>query len=267
MEAGIAGQIMTVLDFTGKAVLVTGASSGIGYAVARGFSLRGAHVVLLAINSEIYDAAERISQETKNGVTPLQCDIADRDAVFAAISPLSGIDILINNAGFEAVTPLEQPGREVEDDFRRVIDVNVMGSYFVTREALGHMTEGSRIIFTASTWAKTAYARMSAYCASKHAVLGMMRSFAQELGPRRITVNAICPGWVKTEQSFRSITEMAGHTGRSVDDITNELLRLQAIDGHLVPEDMVSGYLFLASDLARDVTGQSLHIDRGELMY
>ena len=81
------------------------------------------------------------------------------------------------------------------------------------------------------------------------------------------TVNAICPGWVKTEQSLRSITEMSGQTGRSVDDIADELLRVQAIDGHLEPEDMVSGYLFLASDLARDVTGQSLHIDRGELMY
>ena len=257
---------MRTLDFTGKDVLVTGASSGIGLAVARGFALCGANLTVLAENKEIFRAADTISQDVGAKVTALQCDISDRDAVARSFATISHIDVLINNAGIERVTPVDQAGEEVEDNFRMVINVNLLGTIYVTREAIRLMQEGGKIVFTASTWSKTAFAQMSAYCASKHAVLGFARAIAYELGPRGISVNCICPGWVKTDQSLKSVLEISHNVGRPVDDISEELLEKQAIGGMLIPEDMVSGYLFLASDLARDITGQSLHIDRGEVM-
>ena len=257
---------MAKFDFAGKSVLVTGASSGIGYAIASSFVGSGADVSVLANNDDIYEVASRLTNEKNNPVTPIKCDISEREQVSEGLACLPRIDVLINNAGLERVTPIDEPGRDVEADFRRVMAVNVEGSYYVTRDALPRMSDGSRIIFTASTWSKSAIARMSGYCASKHAVLGLVRSLARELGSRRITVNAICPGWVKTEQSFSSIISIAEQTGRTVEDISTDLLQTQAIEGHLVAEDIVGGYLFLASDLARDITGQSLNIDRGELM-
>jgi NAD(P)-dependent dehydrogenase (short-subunit alcohol dehydrogenase family) len=128
------------------------------------------------------------------------------------------------------------------------------------------MPNGSRIVYTASTYAKSAITRMSAYCASKHGLLGMMRSLAFELGERKICVNAICPGWVKTDQSMRSVSQIAIQTNRTLEEVSSELLSKQAIGGILTPEDLVSGYLFLASKFAKDITGQSLHVDRGEFM-
>lgn len=247
---------MQGFDFGGKQVLVTGASSGIGYAIAEAFASAKADVTVLAQDEGVQGAADRIRQRTGVKTRALRCDIADREQVASALGSLSKLDVLVNNAGIEAVTPLEQSGPAVEAAFRRVLDVNVLGSYYVTRDALPRMSAGGRIIFTASTWSKTAVAYMSAYCASKHGVLGIMRSFAQELGHRNITVNAICPGWVKTAQSYRSVHEIAAITGRSFDDLSTEILRPHAIGGMLEPVDMASAYLFLASDMARDITGQ-----------
>ncbi len=257
---------MQGLDFSGRQILVTGASSGIGYAVAAGFARAKGEVAILSLDSGVHAAAERLGAIAGRPVRAFQCDIADRAQVERAIGSLSRIDVLVNNAGLEAVTPIDEPGRAVEDAFRRVFDVNVMGSYFVTREALPRMADGSRIVFTASTWAKYSIPRMSAYCASKHAVLGLVRSLAHELGGRRITVNAICPGWVRTDQSFRSVKVITEVSGRSIEQLTDDLLRVQAMPGLLEPDNVVGSYLFLASDLAKDITGQSLHVDRGEFM-
>ena len=257
---------MRELNFSGKDVLVTGASSGIGRAVAQGFAQCGADLTILAQNEQIFGAAEEISRDVGRKVTPLLCDIAKRNDVSKAFASVSKIDVLVNNAGIERVTPLAESGKEVETHFGAVVDVNLLGTYYVTREAIGLMPDGGKILFTASTWSKTAFAQMSGYCASKHAVLGFARALAYELGPRRINVNCICPGWVKTDQSFGSVIEVSKRTGRTLEDVSDELLNKQAIRGMLEPEDMINGYLFLASELARDITGQSLHVDRGEVM-
>jgi len=257
---------MQGFDFSAKEILVTGGSSGIGYAVAEAFAAANGNVTILAQDEGVKAAADRISERSSVRVRAVRCDIADREQVTRALGSFERIDILINNAGVEAVTPVEEKGADVEAAFRRVFDVNVFGCYYVTRDALPRMGAGGRIVFTASTWSKTAVAYMSAYCASKHAVLGMVRSFAQELGARSITVNAICPGWVKTAQSYSSVYKIAEITGRSFEELSKEILQPHALAGMLNPVDMAAGYLFLASDMARDITGQSLHVDRGELM-
>lgn len=252
------------LRLDGKTALIVGASRGIGYEVAREFALQGAGVTIMADDAEVAEAADTLSRETCTTVRPIQCDITDTKALRASLGEFQSLDILVHNAGFERLTGLEDADPQVDENFRRIIEVNLIGAFNVTRELQARINDGGRIIYTASTYSKYAIARMSGYASSKHGLVGMMRSFSHELGARRITVNAVCPGWVNTEFSNRSVREISGLTGRSFDDVGNDVLRLQALEGHLESHEIVGGYLFFASDLARDVTGQTLHVDRGE---
>ena len=251
-------------DFSGQTVLVTGASRGIGYGVAKAFAKAGAKVVILSSGPGILDAVETLS--VHGDVTGVQADITDRDQIIAALSGIDKIDVLINNAGLERITPIDDPDNAVEATFARIIDINVTGTFLMTRHALPKMGKGGRIILTASIWSRTAVPEFSAYVCSKHANLGFTRSMAHELGPRGVTVNAVCPGWVKTEAAMLSLSKMSQTTGRSEDDLLNEITGAQVLGGLLEPDDMAALYLFLASDAARDITGQAYMLDRGEVM-
>src|SRR5262249_21694451 len=154
---------------------------------------------------------------------------------------------LVNNAGLELITPLTDPRDEVDDIFARIIDINVRGTWNVTRMALPLLKPGARIINTASVWAKSAVGEFSAYIASKHAVVGLTRTFARELGPRGITVNAVCPGWVRTVASVRSANVMAERSHRTEADIFSDVVAAQCLPGLMEPEDIAGLYLFLAS--------------------
>jgi NAD(P)-dependent dehydrogenase (short-subunit alcohol dehydrogenase family) len=255
---------MNGLDFTGRSVLVTGASHGIGAAVAADFARTGASVTILSSTPDIHDAAELIKQTTGHRVRALVCDITDRAAVRQSVGDLGRLDVLINNAGLERITPIAADGDEVERTFVRVIEI--IGTYYVTREAVRSMTAGSSIIITASIWSKSAAAEFSAYVISKHGNLGFMRVLAKELGPRGIRVNAVCPGWVKTRAALNSLAAMSDRQGVSQDEMLDEIIRAQALPGLMEPADVTSLYLFLASDLARNITGQAVNVDRGEVM-
>ena len=253
-------------DFSNKKVLVTGASRGIGLGVARGFSHARADLSIIGTNEKVHETAEMLSKETGNLVEGLVCDITDRNAVSRTVGRLGALDVLVNNAGYERLTPILQDGSEVEDVFRRIVDVNILGTYYVTREAVQKMGAGSRIVITASVWGKTGMGGFSAYCATKHANIGFMRALADELGPRGITVNAVCPGWVRTDAAMRSLSIMADNENRSEEECLTDILSAQAISGLMEPDDMASTYLFLASDHASNITGQTLNVDRGELL-
>ena len=254
------------MDFTGKSILITGASRGIGYGIAKAFASTGADLTIVADDPKTTDAAAGLGKLAGRRVRGMIADIADRAAVASTVGSLEKIDVLINNAGLELITPIAEEGDEVEDTFRRIVDINVNGSFFVTREALGKIPDGGRIIFTASVWGKSAEAGFSAYCASKHAVIGLMRTLAKELGPRNITVNAVCPGWVKTVASMRSLGRMAVREKRDEQALLDDIVATQAIGGLMQPDDIAGPYLFLASAAAANITGQALNIDRGEYM-
>ena len=254
-------------DFTGKQVLVTGGSRGIGFGVASGFARAGAELTILADDPDVTQAATVLSEMAGNRrVRALFCDIADRAAVARGFQAIDRLDVLIANAGLERMTPIDAPGPETEAVFRRIIEVNVLGTYYVAREAVTRMSAGGRIVITASIWSKTAVGSFSAYCASKHANLGFMRSLAQELGPRGIAVNAVCPGWIRTGPALNSLKDEARRRGISEKAMEEEILSRQAFPGMLEPTDLIDAYLFLSSEAARNITGQSLHVDRGEVM-
>lgn len=253
-------------DFGGKSVLVTGASRGIGRAIADAFAAAGAELAILAEDAGIEAAAQEIAQRCGRPVRALRCDIADRAAVAAALAALERIDVLVNNAGLERITPIAEPGPEVEATFARIIGVNILGSYYVTRDALPKLRRGGRIIFTASIWGRTAAAEFSAYCASKHAIVGLTRALALELGPKGINVNAVAPGWVKTDQSMLSLKRMAERSNLPESQLLDEIMAGQSLPGLMNPADIAGAYLYLASDAAANITGQTLNIDRGEVM-
>lgn len=249
-------------DFTGKTVLVTGASSGIGFGVAHGFARAGAKTIILSDTDAIHDAAKRLPGE----VHVIQCDIADAAMVTERLSALDRVDVLVNNAGLERPTPLTGDNPAGNAMFERIVAINVTGTQNVTDTIVNRIPDGGRIILTASIWARTAVPGFSAYVASKHALVGMARTWAQELGPRGIRVNAVCPGWVKTEPAMNSLREIASASGRSEAEVEAEIMSAQAIDGLMEPPDMADIYMFLASSGGDNITGQAINVDRGEVM-
>lgn len=251
-------------SFKGESVLVTGASRGIGFAVAKAFAMAGADVTILSSGAGIHAAAAAIATEAGRPCAALECDITDSAAVKAALAGMGRIDVLVNNAGLERITPLLEDG--VEETFRRITDINTNGTFYVTRHAVPKMTTGGRIIVTASIWSRVAVPEFAAYVTSKHANLGFMRVMAKELGPQGIRVNAVCPGWVRTEAAMLSLANMSQRTGRTEEDLLAEIVAAQVLPGLLEPDDLAAPYLWLASDGARDMTGQALMLDRGEVM-
>ncbi len=254
------------INLENKSVLVTGASRGIGFGIAEGFAEAGADLAILADDEAVHDAAFRLSKAYGRPVRGFVADITDKSAVVKAFSEISKLDVLVNNAGLELITPLTDPSDEVDATFARIMDINVRGTWNVTRAALPLLGPDARVINTASVWAKSAVGEFAAYIASKHAVVGLTRTFARELGPRGITVNAVCPGWVRTVASVRSAKVMAERSERSEDDIFADVVAAQALPGLMEPEDVAGLYLFLASDLAANITGQAIGVDRGEFL-
>jgi 3-hydroxybutyrate dehydrogenase len=245
-------------DFKGQTVLVTGASRGIGLAIAGAFAAAGADLHLLADDAAVEAAAASL------GAHGHIADITDEAALGAVFAGIAKLDILVNNAGLERLTPIDDDSPENAAAFRRVIEINVVGTFLVTRAALKRMAPGGRIVNTASIWGRVGEPLFSAYVGSKHAVIGLTKSWAKELGPRRIAVNAVAPGWVRTEASLRSLKTMAERAGEPEADLLADIVGHQAFAGLMEPDDVTGPYLFLASSLAANITGQTLGIDRGE---
>ncbi|CCB65472.1 SDR family NAD(P)-dependent oxidoreductase [Hyphomicrobium sp. MC1] len=257
---------MVKFAFEGKTVLITGASQGIGLAIAEAFAQSQADVAILAENDLIYDAGVGLEKRYKRPVRALKCDISDQEQVRTSLAGIERFDVVINNAGYQPATPISVSGEKVDSEFRRVIDVNVMGTYYVTREALPRIPRGGRIIMTASIWGRTGAAGYSGYAASKHAIIGFMRSLAMELGRDGITVNAVCPGWVDTEGAMWTVRDEAAATGVPVQALVADYLRGQPIAGVMPTTAIAPTYLFLASESAADITGQCIGVDRGSFI-
>ncbi|MFC3608231.1 SDR family NAD(P)-dependent oxidoreductase [Stutzerimonas tarimensis] len=257
------------LDYRGRCVVLTGAAGGIGRGLAQAFAEAGAFLELLDRNAEALASLAAELGEVPLRTTAL--DLSDFAAVKAYAFGLAErgvtVDVLINNAGVEYPTPLADDGAEADARWGSLLANNVETMMRLTRALLPCMTAGSSVINQSSMWGLVGMPAFSAYAASKHAVVGLTRSLALELGARRIRVNAVCPGWVATEAAMRSLRAMAAESGRSEDEELASILSAQAVPELMTPADLAGTFLFLGSPLSLPLTGQALSVSHGEVMH
>jgi meso-butanediol dehydrogenase/(S,S)-butanediol dehydrogenase/diacetyl reductase len=227
-----------VRGLTGKRVVVTGGTSGIGAAAVRRFRDEGARVVSVAVD---------------DGDDNVVCDVADAEEVERAFERvdelLGGVDVLVANAGIS----IRKPFLEIEEeDWRRVLDVNLTGVFHCAQRAAQRMEEGV-ILVTASTNGLTGHEGYADYNASKAGVILLARTMARELAPR-IRVNAVCPGYVLTPMQRAEYT----------DEMLATLNAQIPLRRHAAPEEVAALFAFLASDDAGYITGSVVTIDGGE---
>lgn len=245
----------------GKTAIVTGASRGIGYAVARAFVQEGARVALCGSSASSAErAAQRLLAELPQAeILPLGADVSDTAAVRAMVAAVmqrwGRIDILVNNAG---VTSAKQIFVMTDEEFDAVLGVNLGGAFKCTREVAPIMRDqgGGSIVNTSSMVGTYGGKMQTAYSSSKFAVNGLTKSCAKELGPYHIRVNAVAPGVVGTDMVAQSVDErmMAG------------LKALTPLGRMAGPEELAGAYVYLASDEASFTTGTIVHVDGGLVM-
>lgn len=241
-----------------KVAVVTGASKGIGAEIARELAAAGAAVVVNYATSR--DAADKVVAEITGsggkaaGIHGDVAKAADVEHLFAETKRAFGhIDVLVNNAGIYEFAPLEAVS---EEEFHRLFNTNVLGVLLATREAVKHFgPNGGSIINLSSVVTRTAPPMSAVYVATKSAVEGITRVLAKELGPRKIRVNSISPGVVETEG-----THSAGIIGS---DFERQAVQQTPLGRFGQPADIAPAVVFLASDDARWVTGETLAVSGG----
>jgi NAD(P)-dependent dehydrogenase (short-subunit alcohol dehydrogenase family) len=259
---------------SGKTAFVTGASRGIGEAIARRFAAEGARVCLAARSG---GDSRRIAEEiaaSGGEAFAVECDVTRPEsrarALAAALERGKTIDVLVNNAGTSGLTPVVagSPEEDAAADaaWDAIVATNLTAVWRLTRAALANMPDGGRVINLSSVLGRFGVPGQAAYVATKHGVIGLTRSMALELAPRKITVNAICPGWVETDlarQGYRRIATAAHVTEEEAREICARMAPLGRV---LEPEEIAGLAAYIASDDARNLTGQSIVLDGGQVM-
>jgi NAD(P)-dependent dehydrogenase (short-subunit alcohol dehydrogenase family) len=245
-----------MIDLSGKTALITGASRGIGRASALALAAAGAQVLVHYGNSE-KEAEAVVAEIRKRGgkAEKVGADLRKPQGPHALARQVRAVvgdrlDILVANAGISKAASIEDATLE---DFDDLFAVNVRAPFFLVQQLLPVMCEGSNIIFISSLAARASLGTISAYAATKGAVDTLVKHFALALGPRGIRVNAVAPGVIDTDMSSFTKTE----AGR---DIT---LGMQALKRLAQPDDIAPVVVFLASNEARWITGDSVHVDGG----
>jgi NAD(P)-dependent dehydrogenase (short-subunit alcohol dehydrogenase family) len=226
-----------------RVVVVTGGAKGIGKAVAERFKAAG-------------DEVEAPGHD--------KLDVADEDQVATFFERLGRVDVLVNNAGLASGAPL---ARTTLEDWRAHLDVNATGAFLCTRAVVGGMIErgDGRIVTVASVAGLYGARYTAAYAASKHAAVGLMRATAAEVAGTGVTANAVCPAYVDTDMTSRTVETIVEKTGRTADDARSELESMTPLGRLLEPEEVAAAVVFLASPEAAAINGQSLVLDGGGL--
>ena len=241
--------------------LVTGGSRGIGRAIAGALAAAGHRVTVLGRDEQALAAVVREGQAH----AALAADLTDPAALDAALQGLSRpVDLLVANAGAARSAPFLKTG---DDAFAEMIGTNLLGTVRAIRAVLGGMIERrfGRIVAVASTAGLKGYPYVSAYCASKHAVVGLVRALAVETAATGVTVNAVCPGFTDTDLVARSVDRIMAATGRSREDALKELTRHNPQGRLIEPREVAHAVLWLVSEEAGAITGQAVAIAGGEI--
>lgn len=254
----------------GRVAIVTGGAKGIGAAIAAVLLDDGANVVVCGRDVAALDQqlAAMEAAHPDRGVAAVPADVTDpgavEDLVAGTVERFGGLDVLVNAAG--ATGPIETPAQDVDpDDFRALIDINIVGTFLPCRAAIPHLIArgGGRIINLSGTSGLRGYRNRIAYSSSKWAVRGMTRTLALELGPHDITVNTICPNVMHGDRMTTIVREKARKTGRTEEDVYRDFAAQTALGRFVEDTDVANAARFLVSDGARNITGHDIPVDAG----
>jgi len=246
--------------------VVTGGGRGIGAAIAARLAAEGARVTLM---SRTQSQMDQVAASIGSSAQSLCVDITDlssmQQAFYRAVQTFGPVDILINNAGHAQSAPAH---RAPEELWHTMLAVNLTGTYYGIRAVLPAMIERQfgRIVNVASTAGVRGYPYVAAYCAAKHGVIGLTRALALEVAQRKITVNAVCPGYTETDLVQETIANIRQVTGRSAEEARAALTKNNP-QGRLVqPVEVANAVAWLCLPGAEAITGQSIAIAGGEVM-
>ncbi|MEC9046647.1 MAG: SDR family NAD(P)-dependent oxidoreductase [Planctomycetota bacterium] len=252
----------------GRRCLVTGGGSGIGEGIAHRLAAAGASVAVLGRRRKRLNQVVKALKAKKATAVAVTGDVTDEAgigrAVARAAKALGGLDVLVNNAGVGGPNACALDGPERWDD---VVRPNLDGVFFTSRAALGHLSDGGRIVNISSILGRFGVPGYTAYCASKHGVIGLTKALALELAPREITVNAICPGWVDTDMATDGLELMAQGMGVEFEEARRQAMAMVPLGRILQPDEIGDLVVYLASHGARGMTGQAISHCGGQVMW
>ena len=245
-----------------RRALVTGGSRGIGRAVVERLARDGASVVAAARTPASLEAVASAAAEHGWDVRTATCDVTVQEAVARLVAHQGPFDVAVANAGVSIAAPLARTSAaDLEQQWR----VNTVGVFTVLKTTLPAMRERGwgRVVVVASTAGVTGARYTSAYTASKHGAVGLVRAAAAEVAGSGVTVNAVCPTYVDTEMTRRSLERIAQRTGRSLDEARTALLGRIPLGRFVTVDEVAAAVAYLASDVAAPINGHTLILDGG----
>jgi NAD(P)-dependent dehydrogenase (short-subunit alcohol dehydrogenase family) len=253
----------------GKTALVTGAAQGMGSAICKAMAAEGCDLMLCARTREPLEALARELRATGRKAEVKTCDVIQEDQVAAmvaaALEAFAGkLDILVNVAG--ATGPIETPVWQIDGtDFEDLVRVNLKGTFLPIKHVLPSMIERryGKIVNIGGSSGMRGYRYRAAYSSSKWSIRGLTRTTALDVGEHNINVNAVMPGIVETPRMHKLCEEKARVRGWTHDQVYDEYVKDMALKRVTTPEDVAHAVVFLASDEARQITGQELVVDGG----
>jgi NAD(P)-dependent dehydrogenase (short-subunit alcohol dehydrogenase family) len=257
------------VELTGRVALITGGGRGVGRACALGLARAGADVAVLARTASELEAVAADVRGVGRRALAVSCDVAQSGEVEAAVarvrSELGPVHILIASAGIAQSARFIEITDEIWD---RHLRVNATGAFYAARAVIPDMLRAGwgRVVVVASVASKTSGRYMGAYSVSKHAALGLARSIAIEYADKGITANAVCPGYLETEMTARSIAAIVARTGRTAEETRTVLEATSPQRRLFTAEEVASLAVFLCTDAARGINGQGIVLDGGYLL-
>lgn len=252
-----------------KVAIVTGGGTGIGAAITEAFLKEGARVVIGSRKPDHYKAfAERFRKEGWP-IVGWDLDVTDKQSVDLfvrkGVEAFGPITILVNNAGTSGQNPID---REGDDRWMKILETNLTGSYYMTKRVLKAMNDQAhgRIINLSSVLGRFGVAGYSAYCTTKHGIIGFTRALALEVVSRGITVNALCPGWVETDMARLGLREWAEAAGLSDEEVRRQAIAAIPMKRFTEGGEVAALAVYLASEASQAMTGQALNICGGATM-
>ena len=252
------------MSLEGKLALITGGGRGIGRAIAERFTEGGARVV---VTGRTQTEIDEVAAATRGFA--LRMDVTDRASIAAGLDELHArelhVDVLVNNAGASDSTPFDSTTDEVWD---RMLSVNVTSAFLLCRALIPPMISRGfgRVINIASNAGLTGFAYSTAYCAAKHAMVGMTRAIAAEIARSQVTINCVCPGWVKTRMAEEAVSRLAEKTGRGHEDATRTIEAMSPQQRMVEPSEVAHVAAMLCSPEARGIHGQAIAVDGGVVL-